>query len=121
MADKKNDDLALLIERARQDPQLAAAMVADLDTVVRKSDLNIDPESTAYKDLAIQLYRTRITLSRTLDDFRNQNFDLGVVRNPIGGFYGTILDTDVTTTSPIELKQLKADIIKELRSEFKNK
>lgn len=82
-----HDDLARLVEAARRDPKVAAALLADLDGQIREQGLEIDPQSPGYRELALRLYHARAVLSRNLDEV-GARLSLGLLGNAAGGpFY----------------------------------
>jgi len=45
-----------------------AAMVADIEAVVRDNNLKIDPENSAFAELSMRLYHLRTLTTRTFDE-----------------------------------------------------
>ena len=115
---EQKDDLSYLVDKARSDSKLAAAMVADLEGVIRQNNLAVDPNTEEYQALAIKMYSLRTGIGRALEELHTSRNPFGSIGS-LGGFYGRDLVAEDKISRP-SLDRMKKEIIDEIRGELKN-
>jgi hypothetical protein len=88
--------LSLLMNRARTDTKLAAAMIADLDKVINEYKLTVDPKDKVYQELSLRMYHFRNTQVTTFVESLNKEFAGELEQPPFdplpGGPFGVLVD-----------------------------
>lgn len=77
-----NISLALLLNKARTDTKLAAALISDLDKVIDEYKLVVDPNDKVYQELSLRLYHFRNTQITSFIESLGKEFNVGGLIRP---------------------------------------
>ena len=122
---KKSDEskkaIQLLIARAASDSKFALELAKDLDGIIKKNKLPIDGESEEYKELALKVFHTNLLLQKAFEELQQKFGKPGKLAAPAPGAGAAYIDMvrpeDLITT-PIDIKALKVEIMKDLKEEI---